>query len=150
MSGIKLKAKRKNTDDWLLFGITELFHGENGYSQVCVEDVGLFAIDPATIQLADLDPHLVALMEGLEIPGPDFWSNRDPGELKLVGKAIAKQAKSAPGAPQPADDPRKAMLDEIRKQIDGFRFWTNYEGSVDFLVSRSQVEILLDEMEAKL
>ena len=65
MSGIKLKAKRKNTDDWLLFGITELFHGENGYFQVCVEDVGLFAIDPATIE--------------------------------------------------PADDPRKAMLDEIRE-----------------------------------
>ena len=53
MSEIKLKAKRKNTDDWLLFGITELFHGENGYFQVCVEDVGFFAINPDTIQPAD-------------------------------------------------------------------------------------------------
>ena len=62
MSEIMLKAKRKNTDDWLLFGITELFHGENGSFQVCVEDVGLFAIDPATIQLAD-DPRKQMLAE---------------------------------------------------------------------------------------
>ena len=60
MSEIKLKAKRKNTGDWLLFGITELFHGENGYFQVCVEDVGLFAVDPATIQPAD-DPRKAML-----------------------------------------------------------------------------------------
>ena len=63
MSEIKLKAKRKNTDDWLLFGITELFHGENGYFQVCVEDVGLFAIDPATIQPACDDPRKQMLAE---------------------------------------------------------------------------------------
>ena len=62
MSAIKLKAKRKNTDDWLLFGITELFHGENGYYQVCVEDVGLFAIDPATIRPVD-DPRKQMLDE---------------------------------------------------------------------------------------
>ena len=62
MNEIKLKAKRKYTDDWLLFGITELFHGENGYFQVCVEDVGFFAIDPATIQLAD-DPRKAMLDE---------------------------------------------------------------------------------------
>lgn len=53
MSEIKLKAKRKHADEWLLFGITELFHGENGCYQVCVEDVGFFSIIPATIQLAD-------------------------------------------------------------------------------------------------
>lgn len=64
MSEIKLKAKRKNTDDWLLFGITELFHGENGYFQVCVGDVGLFAIDPATIQLAN-DPLVSAAQDML-------------------------------------------------------------------------------------
>ena len=62
MSEIKLRAKRKNTDDWLLFGITELFHGENGYFQVCVEDVGFFAIDPATIRPAD-DPRKQMLAE---------------------------------------------------------------------------------------
>ena len=60
MSGIKLKAKRKNTDDWLLFGITELFHGENGYFQVCVEDVGFFVIIPSTIRPAD-DPRKAML-----------------------------------------------------------------------------------------
>ena len=62
MSEIKLRAKRKNTDDWLLFGITELFHGENGSFQVCVEDVGFFSIYPATIQLAD-DPRKQMLDE---------------------------------------------------------------------------------------
>ena len=51
-----------------------------------------YVLDPATIQLANLDPHLVALMEGLEIPDPDFWSKRTPDELKLVGKTIARQA----------------------------------------------------------
>ena len=104
MSGIKLKAKRKNTDDWLLFGITELFHGENGYFQVCVEDVGFFAIDPATIQLAD--------------------------------------------------DPRKAMLNEIRKQINNLS-GTNYTCAGDAVyiqheVNRAKVLSILDEMEAKL
>lgn len=75
MSGIKLKAKRKNTDDWLLFGITELFHGENGYFQVCVEDVGFFAIDPATIRLAE-DPRKQMLDEIRQqingLPGTDY------------------------------------------------------------------------------
>jgi len=62
MNEIKLRAKRKHADEWLLFGITELFHGENGCYQVCVEDVGFFSIDPATIQLAD-DPRKQMLDE---------------------------------------------------------------------------------------
>ncbi len=62
MNEIKLRAKRKHADEWLLFGITELFHGENGCYQVCVEDVGFFSIDPATIQLAE-DPRKVMLDE---------------------------------------------------------------------------------------
>ena len=74
MSEIKLKAKRKNTDDWLLFGITELFHSENGYFQVCVDDVGLFAVDPATSRLAD-DPRkqileeIIAEVEAIDVLG---------------------------------------------------------------------------------
>ena len=95
MSEIKLKAKRKNTDDWLLFGITELFHGENGYFQVCVEDVGFFAIDPATIQ--------------------------------------------------PADDPRKQMLDEIRDTLKINLKNMDYDEWVEELFYE-----ILDEMEAKL
>ena len=62
MNEIKLRAKRKHADEWLLFGITELFHGENGCFQVCVEDVGFFSIYPATIQLAD-DPRKQMLDE---------------------------------------------------------------------------------------
>ena len=62
MNEIKLRAKRKHADEWLLFGITELFHGENGCFQVCVEDVGFFSIYPATIQLAD-DPRKQMLAE---------------------------------------------------------------------------------------
>ena len=94
MSEIKLRAKRKNPDDWLLFGITELFHGENGYFQVCVEEVGLFAIDPATIQ--------------------------------------------------PADDPRKAMLAEIRQLIK--RLSPQHGG----FVMLDKLLPALDEMESKL
>ena len=94
MSEIKLRAKRKNTDDWLLFGITELFHGENGYFQVCVENVGLFAIDPATIMLAD--------------------------------------------------DPRKAMLEEIRARI-----YQEFD-SCELHFVHEAMEFILDEMEAEL
>lgn len=99
MSGIKLKAKCKNTDDWLLFGITELFHGENGYFQVCVEDVGLFAIDPATIQ--------------------------------------------------PADDPRKQMLDDIRKGVLGV-IENKRDDHQDAWLFFADIGKILDEMEAKL
>ena len=54
MGEIKLRAKRKNTEDWLMFNLSDLFHSvETGLYQVCVEDVGLFAIDPDTIQPAD-------------------------------------------------------------------------------------------------
>lgn len=61
MSEIKLRAKRKNTEDWLMFNLSDLFHSvETGLYQVCIEDVGLFAIDPATIQLA-ADPRKAML-----------------------------------------------------------------------------------------
>ena len=63
MSEIKLRAKRKNTEDWLMFNLSDLFHSvETGLYQVCVEDAGLFAIDPDTIQLAD-DPRKQRLEE---------------------------------------------------------------------------------------
>ena len=107
MSEIKLRAKRKNTEDWLMFNLSDLFHSvETGLYQVCVEDVGLFAIDPATIQLAD--------------------------------------------------DPRKAMLDELRLEINKLREYKSFvrvEG--DPVPTLPQIEKwcviwILDEMEAKL
>ena len=49
---LKLKGQTKS-GEWLLFVIAELFHGEDGRFRVCVEDVGLFAIDPSTIQPAE-------------------------------------------------------------------------------------------------
>ena len=56
MSEIKLVAKRKYVDERLLFYLSDLFRSaETGLYQVAIEDVGMFAIDPATIQLAD-DP----------------------------------------------------------------------------------------------
>ena len=94
MSEIKLKAKRKNTDDWLLFGIAELFHGEDGRFSVCVEDVGFFDIIPSTIQ--------------------------------------------------PADDPRKQMLDEIRKRVKDFGYNSN-----DYILVAT-INIIIDVMEAEL
>ena len=102
MNEIKLRAKRKHADEWLLFGITELFHGENGCFQVCVEDVGFFSIYPATIQLAD--------------------------------------------------DPRKQMLDEIRKRINAIPSPKSGDDYFDdgFSNAVSKISEILDEMEAKL
>lgn len=48
--------------DWLLFGINDLFHTEDGKFKVCVEDVGMFKVDPATIRLAE-DPRKQMLAE---------------------------------------------------------------------------------------
>lgn len=40
-----------------------------------------------------MDEHLRALMEGLEIPNPEWWLDRHPDLLRLLGKSIADQAK---------------------------------------------------------
>ena len=145
MSGIKLRAKRKNTDDWLLFGITELFHGENGYFQVCVEDVGLFAIDPATIQLAD-DPRKHPMFT-VSCPNCDY-EYMDPFE---DGSFECPECELYL---PPKKDPRKAMLDELREQIINLP-GTNYTCAGDAVyiqheVNRAKVLSILDEMEAKL
>lgn len=99
MSEIKLTAKRKNTDDWLLFCLSDLFHSaETGLYQVCVEDVGLFAIDPSTIQ--------------------------------------------------PADDPRRQMLDAIRAELRGLILVQAKGLPVGYPCE--WVDKILDEQEAKL
>ena len=91
MNEIKLRAKRKHADEWLLFGITELFHGENGCFQVCVEDVGFFSIYPATIQLAD-DPRkqmldeIIAEVEAIDILGKVQTSRLTSFLLKMEAK----------------------------------------------------------------
>jgi len=45
-------------------------------------------------------PHFIALMEGLEIPHPEWWLTQPPGMLGLVGKYIAKQAQEVYDAEQ--------------------------------------------------
>lgn len=55
---------------------------------------------------------------------------------------------------QPADDPRKQMLDEIRQQINGLP-GTDYSCAGDTVyihqeVNRKRVSEIIDEMEAKL
>jgi len=48
----------------------------------------------------DVMPHFIALMEGLEIPHPEWWLMQHPGMLGLVGKYIAKQAQEVYDAEQ--------------------------------------------------
>ena len=91
---LRLRGKNIN-GEWLLFGIEDLYRSEYGRFMVCVEDVGMFAIDPATIE--------------------------------------------------PADDPRKQMLDEIRKRVSSIKDKTEAASAVKFDMYK-----ILDEMEAKL
>lgn len=61
---------------------------------------------------------------------------------------------------QPADDPRKQMLDEIQTRLKTLRWWPRFEDFKDLaLVSLADVEeilhehettVIIDEMEAKL
>ena len=59
---LRLRGRKVN-GDWLLFNITDLYRSDGGKFRVCVEDVGMFAIDPTTIQLAD--DHRKAMLKTL-------------------------------------------------------------------------------------
>ncbi len=37
--------------------------------------------------------HLLELLEGLEVPNPQWWASKPPGVLRSLGKAISGQAK---------------------------------------------------------
>lgn len=39
--------------------------------------------------------HLHALLEGLDVPNPDWWMMQPPEALRALGKAISDQAKWA-------------------------------------------------------
>ena len=48
--------------------------------------------------------HLKALAEGLEIPNIEWYITKDPQALRLVGEAIARQAKQAEEIQRLRDD----------------------------------------------
>mgnify|MGYP006877781003 CR=1 FL=1 len=39
--------------------------------------------------------HLMALLEGLDVPNPQWWAMQPPDALRALGKAISDQAKQA-------------------------------------------------------
>lgn len=55
---------------------------------------------------------LKSLLEGLDVPNPDFWMLQPPGVLRELGKAISDQAKIVT---QPDDIELKAAI--IREQL---------------------------------
>lgn len=41
--------------------------------------------------------HLKALLEGLDVPSPEWWMVQPPEKLKMLGKSISDQAKQVKG-----------------------------------------------------
>ena len=119
---IRLNGKKRWNGETVEFTLAEVSFVNQKCGDWWIEQGGgAYVIDPATIRLAD-DPR----------KHPTFTT-------------------TCPNCVDPKD-PRKAMLEEIRERVDKFRYWTNYNHyqMVHFLISRTLVEMLLDEMEAKL
>lgn len=137
---IRLNGKKRWNGETVEFTIAEVSFINQRCGDWWIEQGGgVHVIDPATIQLAD-DPQQVACPNC----GHDVLDYFEDGSYECPDCELYI-------APEkPADDPRKAMLEEIRERVDKFRYWTNYEGSVDFLISRTLLGMLLDEMEAEL
>lgn len=113
---LKLKGQTES-GEWVEFQVDDIIDTFDGEVKISL-DRNVWVISD-TIQPAEPCQHLISLMAGLEIPGPEFWYNRHPHDLELVGAEIANQAKSVI---QPADDPRRLECPFCGKSWTGFKY----------------------------